>query len=156
MLSLILPLLFTLHIESDSSSFTRDPETDHFLSSPPLRWLLPKPKSCSPWMTAEAFLSGTMIRLSVYSVYYKQSNQHDPKSTQFPLPGKLISQHSLKIPISFRSWLKHHPLRSGIFWPLYVTCYHPPAASPSSHSLLQGILFTQGLNLGLLHCRQIL
>ena len=53
------------------------------------------------------------------------------------------------------------PCRDGSYgwWVFFFLslCFHPAKNTEvGSHSLLQGILLTQGPNPGLLHCRQIL
>ena len=50
-------------------------------------------------------------------------------------------------------------LRSHVLQPLRFLCpWNPPGKNTGmgSHALLQGIFLTQGLNLDLLHCKQIL
>ena len=58
-----------------------------------------------------------------------------------------------------KSLLQHHGSNASVLGPARLLCpWNFPGKNTwvGVHSLLQGIFLTQGLNLGLLHCRQIL
>ena len=74
--------------------------------------------------------------------------------TRDPRPGRASESESVSCSVVSSNSLQPHGLEA-----VRLLC---PRDSPGkntgvgSHSLLQGIFLTQGLNLGLLHCRQIL
>ena len=90
---------------------------------------------------------------------YPQPSEMEKKRTQkiFQVPG-LYSSFSLK-PLETLAAVISDSLQPHGLWPTWLLC---PWDSPGKntrvgcHSLLQGIFLTQGLNLGLPHCRQIL
>ena len=65
----------------------------------------------------------------------------------------------LSIPAGVSRLLMSHPLRPQGLQPARLLCpWNSPGkdTKEGGHSLIKGIFLTQGLNLGVLHCRQIL
>ena len=94
----------------------------------------------------------------------QESNQGSPALQADSLPSELPGKPGVWLPGSFidpesvRCSVVSNSLRPHELWPSRLLCpwdFPGKNTGVGCHFLLQGIFLTQGLNSGLLHCRQI-
>ena len=109
---------------------------------------------CVWWNTNTQILRACLIRWSLFDIHFSHNDQL-PNLLSFHL-FTFLTVHFLKVKVLVAQ------LCLTLLWPCGPTRLLCPWNSPGKntgvgcHFLLQGIFLTQGLNLGLLHFRQIL